>query len=105
MITLYLPKDKHFGSILDTLTDDLKSKKNIKTPINRKNTIDAVTNLINMVKDLWKECKQDKLIGTYNEGLLLLSGVIDNGELISKIIIPPNEIQSCAYINSSVFDL
>lgn len=45
MATLYITPDKNLVTIQNMLADDMSSKKNIKTPINRDNTIEAVSNM------------------------------------------------------------
>lgn len=45
MATLYIPPDKNLETINDMLLNDMKSKENIKKPVNKNNTIEAVGNM------------------------------------------------------------
>lgn len=105
MITMYITKKDSLNVLLDRLCDDLQSKANIKKPENRKNTIAAVENIIRMVKTLWSNVNSDHIDVVYPNGILLLSGVLVDGNLVFAFIEPPEEIKASNYHNESFFVL
>jgi peptide subunit release factor 1 (eRF1) len=86
------------------LADDMSSKKNIKTPVNRDNTIEAVSNMCRQVSDLRKAFPAT-VESKYPNGIVLLSGVTHDGRLVEAIIDPPQKLQSFNYYNKSKFVL
>jgi peptide subunit release factor 1 (eRF1) len=88
MATLYIPGNKNLDGVCAMLLDDLKSKDNIKKPVNRQNTKEAVSNMMRMVASLkTKHVTVDSL--GYPNGVIVLSGVTSSGNMIEYIIGDP----------------
>jgi peptide subunit release factor 1 (eRF1) len=86
------------------LADDMSSKKNIKTPVNRENTIDAVSNMCRQVQEL-RKVFPGTVGDTHPNGLVLFSGVTYDGRLVDAIIEPPQKLQAFNYYNKNKFIL
>lgn len=102
MATLYIPPDKHLDVVNAMLVDDLKSKDNIKKPVNRNNTIEAVAGMIWTVNNLWtisvNLCDQG-----HENGIIILSGITTTGDHIETIITDLPQPTSFKYYNASKF--
>lgn len=103
MITLSIPPRKSMQSVNQLLKTDLGSKNNIKSPTNRANTIQAVKQIMRMVKDL--RVKGDTLESTFPNGLVFLAGVCNDGSDVSFVLDPPQALGEFEYINSDSFNL